>query len=329
VGQPLTVALAMFPHLPPRLFPPPPAARLSAVADVHPDVLTTWDGAPDVDVLITGWGCPPIDERALDRLPSLRAVIHAAGTVKTHVGPAVFDRGIVVSSAATANARPVAEYTLAMILLANKAIRPMAQRYRLQRRKMDVVTDYPDVGNLDRTVGVVGASRVGRALLRLLTAFDVHPLLTDPYVTADEAAALGAELVELPELFRRGDVVTIHAPALPETHGLVGATLLAELRDGATLINTSRGSLVDETALIAHLGRGRISAILDVTEPEVPAADSPLWDLPNVLLTPHAAGALGTELGRLGACAVDELTRFAAGQPLTYAIDPNQLAVLA
>ena len=330
MGEPITAALAMFEHLPPLLFPSTLADRLRATAHVQDRVLTTWDGPlAEVDVLITGWGCPPIDAAVLAAAPRLRAVIHAAGTVKTHIGAAVFDRGIVVSSAAAANARPVAEYTLAMILLANKDIRSMAQRYRAERRKIDLVAEYPTVGNLGRTVGVIGASRVGREVLRLLAPFDLHPLLADPYVTPAEAAELGAELVDLPELFRRSDIVTVHAPALPETRGMIDAPLLAMLADGATLINTARGSVVDQDALLAHLRIGRISAVLDVTEPELPPADSPLWHLPNVLLTPHAAGALGTELSRLGACAVDELGRFAAGEPFAFAVDPAQLAVMA
>ncbi|HEX4723682.1 MAG TPA: hydroxyacid dehydrogenase [Pseudonocardiaceae bacterium] len=330
MGEPITAALAMFEHLPPLLFPPPLTEKLRATAHVQDRVLTTWDGPlTDVDVLITGWGCPPIDAAVLAAAPRLRAVIHAAGTVKGHVGAAVFERGIVVSSAAAVNARPVAEYTLAMILLANKEIRAMAQRYRAERRKIEIVAEYPAIGNLGRTVGVLGASRVGREVLRLLAPFDLHVLLTDPYVTAAEAADLGAELVELPELFRRGDIVTVHAPAIPETRGLVDAALLALLADGATLINTARGAVVDQDALLAHLRTGRISAVLDVTEPEVPPADSPLWQLPNVLLTPHAAGAAGTELSRLGACAVDELGRFAAGEPLAFAVELAQLAVMA
>ena len=330
MGEPLTAALAMADHLPPRLFPPPLGDRLRAVASIQLDRVTSFDAAlADVDVLITGWGCPMIDDAVLAHAPRLRAVIHAAGSVKGHVGPAVFDRGIVVSSAAAANARPVAEYTLAMILLANKDIRSMAQRYRAERRRIHVVDEYPGVGNLGRTVGIVGASLVGRHVLRLLAPFDLHPLVADPYLTAADAAGLGAELVELPELCRRSDVVSVHAPALPATRGMIDATLLALLPDGATLINTARGCIVDEPALLAHLRTGRISAILDVTEPEPPAADSPLWDLPNVLLTPHAAGAVGTELARLGAAAVDELTRFAAGEPLAFPVDPARLAVLA
>lgn len=336
MGEPVkpVAVLAMAAHLPRRLFPPPLTDRLHAVVDVDfdhvlTDFTTTDSVLADAEVLITGWGCPMIDEPVLAAAPRLRAVVHAAGTVKGHVGAAVFDRKIAVSSAASANAVPVAEYTIAMILLANKGIGAMARRYRAERRPLDLVVDYPDTGNLGRTVGIVGASRVGRRVLRLLAPFDLPVLLADPFLTPAEAARLGAEHVELDELFARSDVVSVHAPALPETRGLVGARLLASMANGTTLINTSRGCLVDHDALVRELRTGRISAVLDVTQPDVPPADSPLWELPNVLLTPHAAGALGNELGRLGACVVDELARFTAGEPLRHAIDPVRLAAMA
>lgn len=336
VSRPPVAVLAMAAHLPRRLFPAPLDQSLHAVARVDLDVVLTdftIPGAHDLlagaEVLITGWGCPVIDEAVLAATPNLRAIVHAAGTVKGHVADAVFARGIAVSSAASANAIPVAEYTLAMILLANKGVFPMARRYRAERTAIDLVVDYPDIGNLGRTVGIVGASNVGRAVLRLLAGFDLPVLLADPFVTPAEAAAMGAEHVELAELFARSDVVSVHAPALPETRGLVNAKLLAAMPDGATLINTSRGSLVDEQALVRALASGRISAVLDVTDPDVPPPDSRLWDLPNVLLTPHAAGAVGNELARLGGCAVDELARLAAGSPLRHAVDPVRLASTA
>jgi phosphoglycerate dehydrogenase-like enzyme len=307
-----TVVLAMAPHLPARLFPPPVAERLRAVADVLGEI--TEFGSADAqsllanaDVLVTGRGAPPVDATVLAGAPRLRAVIHAGGSVADNA--AALDRGIVVSTANCADALPVAEYTLAMILLANKDVRAMAQRYRAERRPLDLVDDYPATGNFGRTVGIVGASRVGRRVLRLLSSFDLHLLLADPDVTDADAAELGAERVDLPVLFQRSNVISLHAP---ETRGLVGAELLAAMPDGATLINTSGGALIDHDALLRHLRTGRISAVLDVTEPDLPAADSPLWDLPNVLLTPHAAGALGTELARLGEYAVDEIARLAA-----------------
>lgn len=326
----------MSPELPAKLFPPPVARRLRAVADVDLAAPLTEFTSADARarlgrarVLLTGWGSPVIDERTLSHAPRLGAVVHAAGTVKGHVTPAIFARGVRVSSAAAANALPVAEYTLAMVLLANKAVPALARAYRERRDRIDLIGEYPDVGNYAKTVGVVGASRVGRRVLELLAPFDLEVLVSDPYLGADEAAALGARPVGLDELFARSDVVSLHAPAVEATRGMVDAARLAAMRTGATLINTARGSLVDQDALLAELRGGRISAVLDVTEPEIMAPDSELWRLPNVVLTPHVAGALGTELVRLGAHAVDETLRFLAGEPLRHEVRPEQLASIA
>ncbi|MGG2479179.1 NAD(P)-dependent oxidoreductase, partial [Rhizobium sp. BR5] len=106
------------------------------------------------------------------------------------------------------------------------------------------------------------------------------------------------------------DVISLHAPSLPQTRHMIGAEELARMKDGATLINTARGALVDEDALLAELKTGRIEAVIDVTDPEVPPPDSPLYSLPNVFLTPHIAGATGLERARLGDMAIAEIERF-------------------
>jgi phosphoglycerate dehydrogenase-like enzyme len=330
------VVLAMREGLPARLFRGEDAERLRALvgADWGPP-LTGFASDADLDrlagarILLTGWGSPVIDANALAHAPRLRAVVHAAGSVKGHVTPAVFARGIQVSSAADANALPVAEYTVAMILLANKAVPALARAYRARRAAIDLIEEYPDIGNHGKTAGLVGASRIGRRVAELLTPFDIEVLVSDPHLDDSGAASLGVRRVALDDIFPACDVVSLHAPATEETRGMVSARRLAAMRTGATLINTARGSLVDQDALVAELRRGRISAVLDVTEPEVTPADSPLWDLPNVILTPHVAGSLGNELARLGSQALDEVLRLVAGEPLHHAVDPAALPVTA
>ncbi|HEX3785393.1 MAG TPA: hydroxyacid dehydrogenase [Pseudonocardiaceae bacterium] len=324
-------------HLPPLLFPPDLARALHEVVEVDLDTTLTEFDSPaararlaTAEVLITCWGAPRLDADALAAAPLLHAVIHAAGTVKPLVSPPVFERGIVVGSAAAANALPVAEYTLAMILLAGKDAFGISRRYRAERQAIDLITEYPKIGNYGRTVGILGASLVGRAVLRLLAPFeDLRLLVHDPFLTAAGARALGAELVELDALFTRSDVLSIHVPALSETLGMVNSTLLALLPDGATVINTARGSVVDQEALVDELRNGRISAVLDVTEPEVIPAAAQLWELPNVVLTPHLAGSVGTELHRLGATAIDEVRRFVQDKPLRHRVDPIALGSMA
>ncbi|MFF8726804.1 hydroxyacid dehydrogenase [Streptomyces sp. NPDC015171] len=277
------------------------------------------------EVLFTHWGAPPLTEDVLHRMPRLRAVVHAAGSVKHHVTEAVWKRGITVSSAAEANAVPVAEFTLAAILFAGKRVVDVARAYGRTRTPPALLPYYRGHGNYRRTIGVVGASRVGRRVLGLLRPFDLHVLLHDPYVDPAEARALGAEPAGLDELAARSDVVTIHAPQLPETRHMFDARRLALLKDGATLVNTARGSLVDTDALTPHLITGRLGAVLDVTEPDTPPPGSPLYTLPNVLLTPHIAGSLGNELGRMTDWAIDEVARYAHGLPFAHGVGPEEL----
>lgn len=307
--------------------------RLCRAARVDPALLVEDFGDPAVaeplaeaEVLLTGWGCLPLDEAALARMPALRAVVHAAGSVKQHVTDAVWRRGIQVSTAAAANALPVAEYTVAAVLFANKRVLASAQAYREARDRPEPPDMPAGIGNYRRTVGVVGASRIGRRVIELLRPFDLRLLVHDPYLDPGEAVALGAEPVELDQLCLLGDVVTVHAPELPETRRLFDAARLALLRNGTTLINTSRGSLVDTAALTAELVSGRLHAVLDVTDPEPLPADSPLYDLPNVLLTPHVAGSLGGELARLADTAIEEIERLARGAPLAHAVHRDALA---
>ncbi|WP_369175474.1 hydroxyacid dehydrogenase [Streptomyces sp. R28] len=300
-----------------------------ALVDVTTTVtdLTTADAhqLARAEVLFTHWGALPLTEDALHRMPRLRAVVHAAGSVKHHITDAVWRRGITVSSAAAANALPVAEFTLAAILFANKRVLDVARAYATARTRPDLLPYYSGYGNYHRTVGIVGASRIGRRVIDLLRPLDLDVLLHDPYLDPEQARALGAAHVGLDDLVRRSDVVSIHAPQLPETHHMFDARRIALLKDGATLVNTARGSLVDTDALTAHLVTGRIHAVLDVTEPEAPPADSPLYSLPNVLLTPHIAGSLGNELGRMTDWAVDEVARYAQGLPFAYEVAPEEL----
>ncbi|GGQ07788.1 hydroxyacid dehydrogenase [Streptomyces roseolilacinus] len=330
--RPRTV-LAMGPRVRDALFDAAALDRLAAVADTDPALVVGDFAAAEhaaalagAEALLTGWGCPPLTAAALERMPRLRTIVHAAGSVRHHVTDACWERGLTVASAAAANALPVAEYTVAAILFTGKRVFDAQRAYREQRRRLDPLDLLAGAGNYRRTVGVVGASRIGRRVIGLLRPFDLRVLLHDPYVTREEAGRLGARPVSLDELALSSDVVTIHAPELPATRHLFDRARLALMPDGATLVNTARGSLVDTEALTAELVSGRLNAVLDVTEPEVPPAGSPLYDLPNVLLTPHVAGSLGNELGRLAHAALDELERYGRGLPFAGPVRAEELA---
>lgn len=280
----------------------------------------------EAEVLFTCWGATPLTAPVLAAAPRLRAVVHAAGSVKHHITDACWERGIAVTSAAGANALPVAEFTLAAILFAGKRVLHSADRYRALRADHDWLAELDGSGNYRRTIGIVGASRIGRRVIELLRPFDLDVLLYDPYVDAERAAGLGVRLSTLDELCASSTVISVHAPQLPETRHLIGAAQLAAMPTGATLINTARGSLVDEDALLPELTSGRLHAVLDVTHPDPPRASSPLYDLPNVLLTPHVAGSLGNELHRMADQALDELERFAAGRPFADPVHGDALS---
>ncbi|MBO0510365.1 hydroxyacid dehydrogenase [Streptomyces beijiangensis] len=307
--------------------------RLRATTDLS-DLVVSDFSSPEgrkalarTDVLLSGWGCPRLDAAVLADAPRLSAVVHAAGSVKGFLAPEVWDRGILVSSAAEANAAPVAHFTVSAIQLAGKRAFRLAHAYR-NGDHQDPTTD-PDIGNHGRTVGIVGASRIGRLVLGALAGRGYRLLVSDPFLHPDDAAGLGAELVELDTLLRESDVVSLHAPLLPETRGLLDDRRLSLLRDGAVIVNTARGALIDTAALTRHCADGRIDAVLDVTEPEPLPAGHPLLGMGNVLLTPHLAGAMGTEIRLLGEFAVTEVERFAHQEPLLGQVTAEDLHRIA
>jgi phosphoglycerate dehydrogenase-like enzyme len=316
------IALAMAPGLVDAAFDDRHWSRLDGLGEVVREVGEV-DGA---DVLLGHWGCPPLDDAFLDRMPELRLFAYAAGTVKEIVTPAVWTRGITVTSGAAANAVPVAEYALAAILFANKAV--FASRERVRDETVRIRRPRP-VGNVDKRVGIIGASLVGRHLIELLRPFRLEVVVSDPFLSDDEAMRLGVTKVELDELCATSDVVSLHAPNLPSTRHLVGPAQLAAMKDGATFVNTARGAIVDHDALVAELSTGRISAVLDVTDPEPLPAGHPLWSLANAFVTPHVAGAQGSELVRLADLAITEIERFVAGEPPLHPVRESDLPRIA
>lgn len=284
----------------------------------------------EAEILITGWGAPYVGREVLAFAPKLKLVVHAAGTVKGLIDAEIFDAGIAVSHAAEANAAPVAEFTLAAIIFAGKHVFRFRDLYVGDRnRDRTHPMQSEAIGNYRRTVGIIGASRIGRRVIDLLMPFDYQVLLFDPTVDPDQARAMGTRKVELDDLLRQSDIVSIHAPSLPSTRHMIDAAKLVLMKDGATLINTARGVLIDEDALLDVLKTGRVDAIIDVTDPEIPGPESAFYDLPNVFLTPHIAGAVGLERTRLGEMAADEAERFIQGEPLLYGLTLESLENIA
>jgi phosphoglycerate dehydrogenase-like enzyme len=207
------------------------------------------------------------------------------------------------------------------VLLLREFIRDPSLRLPLDRMRL---------GNVDKRVGIVGASHVGRLVIEMLRPYSLDVVVYDPYLTESDAESLGVDVErDLRRLCASVDVLSLHAPDIPATRGMIGAAELAALPDNAVFINTARPALVDQEALLVELRAGRISAILDVTEPEPIPADHPLLALPNAFVTPHIAGSLGTELRRMSDLAIDEVERFVRGEPLLHPVAQSDLDRIA
>ncbi|GAA5207080.1 hydroxyacid dehydrogenase [Microbacterium kyungheense] len=328
-----TVVAAVGADLMAEFFTPADVERLRAAARALGGDFARADALADIEdlrgarVVVTSWGAPPFDAGLLDGMPRLRLVAHTGASVKAFVTDELFDRGIGVTQAGLAMARPVAEVSLTFTLALLHRVVEMDHALHTTGGWYDPAVG-PQHQILGAPIAVIGASRTGRAYLQLVHALGARVLLVDPTVTSAEAARLGAEKADLDDALRRARIVALHAPTVPETHHLIGARELALMPDGAGLVNTARSWLVDGAALEAELRGRRISAALDVFDSEPLEAGSALRALPNVLLTPHRAA--GTVEGRLdqGRIVADEVEAFAAGRPLRHRITRDRLAVM-
>lgn len=332
----LTAALALWPGIEADLLDHDARTALAGVADLVAEEPIDLADIPDdvlasIEVLVGGWGCPRLDAEVLDRMPKLRLLAYGAGTVRFTVTDEVWARGIAVSSAAAANAVPVAEFTAATVVMIAKDVFRVRDRYRDGRGQGLAIGTGPagPVGANGLRVGIVGASKIGRLVIERLASLDVELALSDPFVDQATADALGVALMDLDDLCAWSHIVTIHAPELPATRHLFDGERLARLRDGAWLVNTARGSIVDTAAMERECTSGRLCAFIDTPDPEPLPPESPLWDLPNVVLTPHIAGSQGNEVARMGTLAVAEVVRFAAGKPLAHPVVPADLDRIA
>ncbi len=285
------------------------------------------------EVILGHWGCAPLDASVDRSGPQSRIVRLRRGHDQEHDRSRCVRPQHPVTSGAVANAEPVAEFTLATILFANKDVfwqRDVRRTPRDGSLRQHRQPHLVPVGNYDKTIGIIGASLIGRRVIELLAPFPhLSVAVYDPFVTRPRSPDLGVTKMELDDLCAAVDVLSIHAPDLPSTRHMIAAPQLAALRTGATVINTARGALLDHDALLAEVESGRLSAVLDVTDPEPLPEDHPLWALPNVFITPHLAGSQGTELRRMIDHVVDEIDRWRRGLPGRNAITADMLDRLA
>lgn len=270
----------------------------------------------DFEICVTHWSSPRFSEKVLENAKKLRMIAHAAGSVAHVATDRVYEKGIMVCSSNSIMAKYVAEGVLAYILAELRLIPQHDRDMKAGRWDRKVI----ESGSLfGAKIGLIGFGMVGACLMDLLVPFNTLVKVYDPYLPA---AALdrypGACLCGMEEVLGWGDIVSVHASQTPETYHMLDREKLKMIKDNALLINTARGSVIDEKALVEELRDGRLRAALDVYEEEPLGPDSPLRSLENVLLIPHMAGATAKE--NMTYAMIAEIERFIKGEPLQLEI---------
>lgn len=280
----------------------------------------------DVTIIFSGWGCPQLDATFLQHVPNLKAVFYGAGSVRRLVTPEFWERGILLSNAVSINAEPVAYFTFSQIIYGLKG------GWHHVRFRDDYLAKKSIFNGVNGgTVGIISLGYIGRRVCDLLSQLNSRILIYDPFATDADAKSLGGELCDLETIFRDCDVVSLHTPLLDETRGMINGTHFDLMKPNSVFINTARGAIIHEDEMIAVLqNRYDLIAVLDVTYPEPPQPDSPLLTLPNVVLTPHIAGAIGPgEIREFGVTMLAELERYLTDQPLQCQVTYDKFVRMA
>lgn len=291
------------------------------------DIFANPDPFADTEYIFSTWGMPTLNEEEIKKyLPRLKCVFYAAGSVQAFARP-FLNCGVKVFSAWAANAVPVAELTVAQIILANKGFFK-TMRYTDRAASRATFANYK--GNFDVKVGLIGAGMIGSIVAEMLKSYDLQVLVFDPFLSDERAEALGITKCSLDTLFEECTVVSNHLANNEQTRGMLSGALFQKMLPYATFLNTGRGAQVVESELIEVLrARPDLTAVLDVTEPEPPAADSPLYTLENCILTPHIAGSDGNEVFRMAEYMRNEYNSFVKGEPCKYEVTAEMLKTMA
>ena len=309
----------------------------ASLCEVDPTVYTYEDiisGKRDfskVEMIFSTWGMPTMTEEEIKKyLPSLKCVFYAAGSVQKFARP-FLNTGVKVFSGWAANAVPVAEVTVAQIILSNKGYYRTSRYFHKdgnRDRAKAISAAYP--GNYGETVGIIGAGMIGKLVIKMLRSYNLKVLVFDPFLPDEKAEELGVERCELPTLFERSFVVSNHLANNAETVGMLNYSLFSKMRENAVFINTGRGAQVVEEDLVRILTeRPDLTALLDVTDPEPPVENHPFYTLENCRLTPHIAGSIGDEVCRMGEYMLEEYKAYVSASPTKYEVSEEMLETMA
>lgn len=283
----------------------------------------------EVEVIFSTWGMFSLtSEQIAKYLPKLKSVYYGAGTVQAFARPFI-EAGIAVHSAWAANAVPVAEFTVAQIILANKGY---FQRFHRPSNGtwINRTAVIPCPGNYNNKIGLIGIGMIGSLVAKMLQSYKFEVLAFDPFLSAERAKELNVEITSLERIFSECTVISNHLANNPQTVGMLNGKLFDLMQKNAVFINTGRGAQVVEDDLIAAMiAEPQRVALLDVTLPEPPEPDSKLYTLDNVILSPHIAGSLGNEVSRMGEYMCEECLRVMDGDAPKWQVSLKMLETMA
>ncbi len=283
----------------------------------------------EIVFIFSTWGMPQFTVDEVKSFSSLECVFYAAGSVQQFAREFLAS-GVKVFSAWAANAVPVAEYTVAQIILANKGFFGSSVIEKKCDREGAKKHFFSFRGNHGQKVGIIGACMIGKLVIKMLQAYKLEVLVFDPFLPDEKAAELGVRKTSLEEIFSECVVVSNHLANNPQTVGMLNYSLFSKMPANGVFINTGRGAQVVEEDLCRALQEEpNRFAVLDVTYPEPSPAGHPFYSLENVVLTPHIAGSAGDETHRMAEFMLREYKLYAAGKPLRYEVTEKMLETMA
>ncbi len=308
------------------------AANAGLILEIYTkeDVLNQKTDTKDVECIFSTWGMPVFTEDEVkEYFSSLKAVFYAAGTVQAFA-PAFLNCGVRVFSAWAANGVPVAEYTVAQIILANKGFYKTSALASCGKyfEAKSYITKY--IGNYDAKIGIIGAGMIGKMVIEKLRTMKYEILVFDPFLPDEKAKELGVTKTSLEEIFSKCNVVSNHLANNAQTKNMINRKHFEKMVPYATFINTGRGAQIVEQDLIDVLEeRKDIVAILDVTEPEPPVEGSKFYELENCILTPHITGSSGNEVHRMAEYMKSEFELYKNGKKCNFEVTSEMLKTMA
>lgn len=311
------------------VFPPQTYARILELVEAPLGLPTQkWtedtlaEAAKGCSIIITTWGAQQITEKVAAACPELELIVHGAGSLQNMLCPTIMERAPKITTAVRINAEPVAIYTLGLVLTT------LRDSFLWKQRLIEKGPGswWPDRaafvgGYKGAKIGLIGFGSIARRVLELLRPFGFDYYVCSDAFPESVIEAEGAKKVSLEWLMANCDVVSLHEANTPANRHMINASNISLMKPGARFINTARGGLVNEDALVERLKKGDISAYLDVTDPEPPPAGHPFYTLPNCFLTPHIAGSLSREVEFVGDYVVRELENYLSGRPLEAEYD--------